>query len=91
MSGGAIFVTTAATEVVASAAHHDAGLDDGANEHERGDVVVCARATAGAHSIVRQLERLDDNITNELLQPEAVIERNTVGLPSAASGVERRA
>ena len=40
---------------------------------------------------MRQLARLDDNITNELLQPEAVIERNTVGLPSAASGVERRA
>ena len=90
MSGDAI-VTTAATEVVAGAAHHDAGLDDGANEHERGDVVVCARATAGAHSIVRQLERLDDNIINELLQPEAVIERNTAGLLSAANGVERRA
>ena len=91
MSGDAIFVTTAATEVVAGAAHHDAGLDDGANEHERDDVVVCARTTAGAHSIVRQLARLDDNITNELLQPEAVIERNTVDLLSAASGVERRA
>ena len=91
MSGGAIFVTTAATEVVAGAAHHDAGLDDGANEHERGDVIVCAGRLLAHTAIVRQLARLGDNTTNELLQPEAVIERNTVDLLSAASGVERRA
>ena len=72
---GAIFATTAATEVVASTAHHDAELDDGANEHERGDVIVGAGRLLAHTAIVRQLARLGDDTTNELLQPEAVIER----------------
>ena len=61
------------------------------SKHERGDVIVCAGRLLAHTAIVRQLARLGDDTTNELLQPEAVIERNTVDLLSAASGVERRA
>ena len=45
------------------------------SKHERGDVIVCALRMLAHTAIVRQLARLGDDTTNELLQPEAVIER----------------